>query len=184
VKLEVEGGLLSDQRKELFELLDKSGASLFALLTRLTLREDVAEELMQELFIKLSNYNGLRKIRDWNAYAHRAAINLAFDWRRRQKRAFLSLHNVREPASNDKSPLSKLIHTEELQEILDAISRLNKASRQVLVMRYIQQNPYDDIAQQLGKTTHQVRALCYKAINSLRDLLESKRKETYNVEHR
>jgi len=40
---------LRDRQKELLELLDKSGASLYTLLTRLTLREDIAEELMQEI---------------------------------------------------------------------------------------------------------------------------------------
>ena len=164
---------MRSRQKELFELLEKSGASLYALLTRLTLREDVAEELMQELFIKLSNSKGLHKIQNWPAYAHRSAVNLAFDWRRRQKRTCLSLDNVREAVANDNSPLSKLIHAEELHEILNAIGRLNKASRQALVMRYIQQQPYDDIAEQMGKTAHQVRALCYKALNRLRDLLAS-----------
>jgi len=76
---------LRSRQKELLELLDKSGADLYALLTRLTLREDVAEELMQELFIKLNNSRGIGKIANWNAYAHRAAINLAFDWRRSHK---------------------------------------------------------------------------------------------------
>jgi len=168
---------LTDRQKEICELLDKSGASLFALLTRLTLREDVAEELMQELFIKLNNYNGLRKIQCWNAYAHKAAINLAFDWRRKQKRASLSLDNVPETASNVNSPLIDMIHAEQLQEILNAIGRLSKAPRQAVVMRHIQQQSYEDIAEQMGKTTHQVRALCYKAINRLRYLLGRKRKE-------
>lgn len=166
---------MRDRHKEILELLDKSGASLHALLTRLTLREDVAEELMQELFIKLSNIGGLHKVQNWTAYAQRATINLAFDWWRRQKPACLSLIDVREPASNDNSPLSKLIHTEELQQILNAIGRLKRSSRQALVMRYIQQQPYDDIAEQMGKTPHQVRALCHKAINRLRDLLGSDR---------
>lgn len=162
---------MENRQEKLFELLDKSGASLYALLTRLTLREDVAEELMQELFIKLSNYKGLRKIKNWNAYAHKAAVNLAFDWRRRQKRACLSLDNVPEIASNEKSPLSNLINSEESQEMLDAIRQLNKAPRQAIVMRYIQQQPYEDIAEQMNKNSHQVRALCHKAINRLRDLL-------------
>ena len=52
---------MKSRHKELLELLDTSGAELFALLTRLTLREDVAEELMQELFIKLSRSRGLDK---------------------------------------------------------------------------------------------------------------------------
>lgn len=176
-------------QKELLELLDKSGADLYALLTRLTLREDVAEELMQELFIKLNNSRGIGKITNWNAYARRSAINLAFDWRRSQKRAVLPLGQVAEPASNDDSPLGKLIHSEELTETLDAIGRLKKSSREVLVMRYLQQESYDNIAEQLGKTSHQVRALCSRAIQNLRDVLgsnehKSSKKEIHNVSNR
>ena len=162
--------------KELLELLDKSGAELFALLTRLTLREDVAEELMQELFMKLSNLSNSRgagKIVNWQAYARRAAINLAFDWQRGRKRAALNLGRIREPISTDASPLGKLIHSEELQETLSAIGRLRKTSREALVMRYIQQESYDDIAEQMGKTSHQVRALCSRSIGRLRDILGS-----------
>lgn len=172
---------MEDRQKEFCELLDKSGVSLYALLTRLTLREDIAEELMQELFIKLGSNNSLRKIRNWNAYAHKAAINLAFDWRRKQRRTCMPLDNIPESVSKDNSPLSKLIHSEELQEMLDAIERLNKTARQVLVMRYIQQQSYDDIAEQMSKSPHQVRALCFKAVNHLRDLLGKERKEIYDV---
>jgi RNA polymerase sigma factor (sigma-70 family) len=164
---------LEDRQRQLLQLLDTSGAALYALLTRLTLREDVAEELMQDLFIKLSNTRHVAEIRNWGAYAHRAAINLAFDWQRRQKRALLSLENAGEPDSTDASPLGKLIHSEELQETLNAIGQLKKASRQALVMRYIQQESYECIAEQLGKTPHQVRALCSKALNYLRRTLGS-----------
>ena len=94
---------MRSRQKELLELLDKSGADLYALLTRLTLREDVAEELMQELFIKLNNSRGIGNVANWNAYARRAAINLAFDWRRSQKRAVLTLGQASEPVSNENS---------------------------------------------------------------------------------
>jgi RNA polymerase sigma factor (sigma-70 family) len=180
---------LRSRQKELLELLDKSGADLYALLTRLTLREDIAEELMQELFIKLNNSRSIGKIANWNAYARRAAINLAFDWRRSQKLTVSAMGQVAEPASNDDSPLGKLIHTEELAETLDAVGRLKKASREVLVMRYLQQESYDNIAEQLGKTSHQVRALCSRAIRNLRNVLGSNehkpsKKEIHNVSNR
>lgn len=162
---------MRDRQTELLELLDKSGANLYALLTRLTLREDVAEELMQELFIKLSNSRHFDKAGNRQAYARRAAINLAFDWRRSQKRNPLRLDQVREPASKESSPLGKLVQTEELDEVLNAIGRLNRSSREVFVMRYIQEEPYDVIGEQLGKTDHQVRALCSRALNRLRDVL-------------
>lgn len=177
---------MSDRQKELLELLDRSGANLYALLTRLTLREDVAEELMQELFIKLSNSRSFDKAGSPEAYVRRAAINLAFDWRRSRKQNPLRLDQICEPASNDGSPLDKLVQAEELDQILNAIGKLNRTSREAFVMRYIQQESYDYIAEQLGKTAHHVRALCSKASNRLRNILghnqtQSFVKETNNV---
>lgn len=162
---------MRNRQRKLLELLDKYGASLHALLTRLTLRRDIAEELVQELFIKLSNSKGLQRSANPIAYARRAAINLAFDWRRKQKRNPVGLDEVGEPASEEVSPLGKLVQKEELEEILNAIGQLNGASREAFVMRYIQQQSHDYIAEQLGKTAHQVRALCHKALTHLRDVL-------------
>jgi RNA polymerase sigma-70 factor (ECF subfamily) len=179
---------LRSRQKELLELLDKSGADLYTLLTRLTLREDVAEELMQELFIKLNNSRFAGNVANLKAYARKSAINLAFDWRRRQKRAASAIGHG-EPVSSDDSPLGKLIHTEEMQETLDAVGRLRKSCREVIVMRYLQQESYENIAEQLGKTSHHVRALCFRAIHQLRDVLgpnehKSSKKEINNVSNR
>jgi RNA polymerase sigma-70 factor (ECF subfamily) len=171
---------LGGRHEELLEYLDKSGAALFALLTRLTLRQDVAEELMQELFIKLSRSRGPdHKAGTWDAYARKAAINLAFDWRRRRKRTPLQqLEQVPEPVATDGSPLGGLIRSEELQETLDAIGRLKKASREALIRRYIQQESYERIAEQMGTTSHRVRAICSRAVNHLRVTLGSNHRQS------
>ena len=188
--------LMGERHKELLELLDKSGASLYTLLNRLTLREETAEELMQELFIKLSNSRGFKKSASRDAYARRAAINLAFDWRRKYRQKLQSPAEVCGQASppdghvsNESSPLSKLIRTEELEEILNTIGQLKNSWRQAIVMRYIQEQSYDNIAEQMKKTPHHVRALCSKAMNRLRDLLGANHqkiteKEIHNVTER
>ena len=67
--------------------------------------------------------------------------------------------------------------------------RLKRSAREVLVMRYIQQQSYDDIARQMGKTSHQVRAMCSRSIGRLRDMLgsnhsQSVSKEIKNVQNR
>jgi RNA polymerase sigma factor (sigma-70 family) len=151
---------------------------LYALLTRLTLREDVAEDLMQELFIRLSNSKALDKAKKLDAYARRCAINLAFDWRQRSKHSPLALDDVRELSSNDNSPLGKLIRKEELEEVLNAICRLKGLSRETFVMRYIEQNSYEQIAEQVDKQPHQVRALCSKAVGKLRNWMNDKPRST------
>ena len=163
---------MGERQQELLELLDKSGARLHALLTRLTLREDAAEELMQDLFIRLNGAKDQGGIDCWHAYARRTAINLAFDWRRRQaRRRSGSLTGLPECASDDSTPLGRLIQSEEIEQVLAAIDRLSGVSREALVMRYIQQDSYDEIAEQLGKTVHQVRALCFRAMSNLREML-------------
>jgi RNA polymerase sigma-70 factor (ECF subfamily) len=163
---------VSDRQTELLELLDTSGAKLYALLARLTLREDAAEELLQDLFLKLHGAKDQGGIDCWYAYARRTAMNLAFDWRRRQKvRRACSLDELAERASETPAPLGRLIASEELEQVLAAIDRLGGASREVFVMRYIEQDSYEEIAEQLGKTVHQARALCFRAMSALRDVL-------------
>ncbi len=61
---------MSDQRSELLGLLKRSGAKLHALLLRLTLREDVAEDLMQELFLRLADSDSFFDARNREAFAY------------------------------------------------------------------------------------------------------------------
>jgi RNA polymerase sigma factor (sigma-70 family) len=143
---------------------------------------------MQELFLKLNNAHNSRKVKNWDSYARRAAVNLAFDWRRKRKSPALALEQVPEPICPDDSPLSCLVRAEELEETLDAIGQLRETSRRALVMRYIQQQSYEHIADDLGKTTHQIRALCARALAHLRETLTSARlpstgKESYDVKN-
>ena len=164
---------MNHRQTELLELLETCGAGLYALLTRLTLREDVAEELMQDLFLRLHTARDQGGIECWQAYARRTAIHLAFDWCRRQKtRRARSLDDLMEQPSQTGSPLNELIEAEELEQVLAAIGRLRRDSREAFVMRYIQQDSYEEIARQLGKTPHHARALCSRAMNTLRGTIE------------
>ena len=178
---------MKDQTSTLLELLDASGGRLHALLTRLTLREDVAEDLMQELFMKLVRSKGFAKAANKAAYARRAAMNLTFDWRRSRKRNPSPAAMTVEPVASNPSPLNRLIRDEQLVQILDATGWLSELCRDAFVLRHIQQEPYETIADQLGRTPHQVRALCHKTVEQIRAFLnsnasQSHRKENIHVE--
>jgi len=163
---------LQSQMSEILEFFDRVGESVYVMLARLTLREDIAEELMQELFLRLVRFRYLDKVGNLDAYARRAAINLAFDWWSRQKPASLRLDEVGEPATNENPALSELVQAEHLQDVLEATGQLEGVSRDAFVMRYVEHESFDYIAEQLGKTSHQVRALCSKALIKLRCLLD------------
>jgi RNA polymerase sigma-70 factor (ECF subfamily) len=155
---------LESDRNAWLEVLESHGAKLHALLTRLTLRHDVAEDLLQDLFLKLHRTGTLSRAVDARAYLFRAAIHLAFDWRRKQ-RTTVSLQS--DPPAAISSPLEGLIDAEDFERILEAMRLLPRHSRDVLVLHYLEQQSYVEIASQLGKTEHHVRAVCHKGLKRL-----------------
>lgn len=156
---------------EVLALLADHGSQLHALLARLTLRDDVAEDLMQELFLRLSRPGGFSRAKDPIAYAFRSATNLAFDWRRGQNRSPRTEPICDQLHDHDRQPLTKLVDREQLQCVLNALGELPKRSRDIVVMRYLQQQSYEGIGRLLGKTSHQARGLCHKALDRLRRLI-------------
>jgi len=151
-------------------MLETHGGELHALLTRLTLRATVAEDLLQELFLKLRGSPGFAKATNRKAYLFQSAINLAFDWRRAQRLTTETL--VTEPPGPTESPLERMIDAEQMEHVVDAMQHLSELSRQVIVLHYLQQKDYAEIAPQLGKTEHQVRGICHKALERLQTLLQ------------
>jgi RNA polymerase sigma factor (sigma-70 family) len=138
-------------------------------MTRLTLREDVAEDLLQDLFIRLSRSDAFARAGNPEGFACRAAMRLAFDWRRGQRRR--PEQRLETAGRTADSPLQHLIDREEFDEVLEALGQLSEVRREVFILRHIQQQPYEAIAKALHRTTHQVRGICHKAIAQLRERL-------------
>jgi RNA polymerase sigma-70 factor (ECF subfamily) len=168
------GQFLIERQRKILQLLDTSGPRLHRLLARLTRREDVVGDLLQELFLRLWNSKAFDKAEDPFSYAYRAAVNLAFEWRRKQKSGFLPLEKNCPAAEDGSSALGKMIQAEELEQVLDATAKLTDLARDVVVMRYIEQASYEEIAQRLGKKPQYMRSVCAKAMARLRELLGEK----------
>jgi RNA polymerase sigma factor (sigma-70 family) len=164
------------------QLLAEQGRQLHALLFRLTLRADVAEDLLQDLFCKLAHSDAFQRAKNPLGYAYRTATNLAFDWRRAGKRNPTCEFDGANLASATPSPLVDLLRREELEQTLTAIGELAPSSRDIVVLRYLQQESYETIAKQFGKTEHQIRALASKAIQQLRGLVGQEPKQKAKVE--
>lgn len=161
---------LGPQQDKVLELLDTHGRRLHRLLARLTHSEDATSDLMQELFLRLSRSKGLERARDPYAYAWRAAANLAFEWRRRRRIKLQPLEeDTCEDASQDR-PLGMVIQDEQVQRVLEATSQLDELARNVIVMRFVEQEPYEEIAARLGRDAAYLRSLCSKTLIRLRQL--------------
>ena len=162
---------MSDRQANILELLDTSGARLHALLSRLTLDGHATGDLMQELFIRLSNSSGFDRAENQFAYAYKVATNLAFDWRKKHKIKHQPLEEAYLSPDSEPSVLERMIRTEELNQILDATSQLSELARNVVVMRHIEQMPYEEIAGHLKRSPHYLRSVDAKAMARLQSLL-------------
>jgi RNA polymerase sigma-70 factor (ECF subfamily) len=161
----------------LLQLLEQSGPRLLGMLTRLTLNQDTAEELMQELFIRLFEIKHSENIENLQAYACRTAINLAFDRRRKQR----SLAAVPDNQTDLRIPPVdlRLIQAEQLNQVLNAIEHLSGLTRECVVLRYMEQMDDNEIAERIHKNTQQVRGLCSKGIQRIRQILNEQEASFY-----
>jgi RNA polymerase sigma-70 factor (ECF subfamily) len=165
---------LKNRQDIVLELLDRHGRSLHRLLARLTRCKHATGDLMQELFLRLSQAEGTDQAHDLYAYAWRAAANLAFEWRRRQK-IRLSPLDDRDPLDESRLPaLGRMIRDEQIERLLQATSRLDELARNVVIMRFVEQASYEQIAERLGKNPAYLRSLCSKSLARLRDMLSER----------
>ena len=131
---------------------------------------------MQELFLKLSQSKGIETAQDPLAYAWRAAVNLAIDWRRSQKIKLQFLLSEYLPPQKSPSALESLVLKEDIQQVLDATFRLSPLAREAVILRYIEEASYEEIARRLDKKPQHIRSLCSKALARLRMMVGQERR--------
>jgi len=126
---------------------------------------------MQELFLKLNASEGFHSASNPLAYARKTAMHLAFDWRRRRSKFSVTELMDDEVTNELPMPLDRLVECEQIQTVLDAMVGLSARNCELLTTHYIQQESYETMATESGKTPHQIRGLCHKALVQLRELL-------------
>jgi RNA polymerase sigma-70 factor (ECF subfamily) len=114
----------------------------------------------------------LRQPDRFDAWLFRIAHNQAMsDLRRRQ---VTPLEDAPEPMdeSREASPAALAEAGADADAVREALARLPEVQRSVLVMRFLRDLPHADVARQLGKSEEAVRALQYRALVRMRELMD------------
>lgn len=77
-------------------------------------------------------------------------------------------------AAAQSSPSAKLMKEERTEAMLKALSALPEATQSAIIMRYFQEIPLAEIAQQLDRTPAAVAGLLKRGLQQLRDQLQSR----------
>ena len=166
--------VLCDDDSRAFERLFIVGYHpLLSFCEKLVDNNEVAEELVSEVFLKIwVNRNVIVISRSPRSYLYTAVRNISFDYLRREKRyTFTNIENV-EGMPCDYFDPQKRSEFKELQESIEnAVARLPKQCRQVFQLSRDQGLQYIEIADRLQLSVKTIETQMSRALKSLRKSL-------------
>jgi len=158
-------------KQKLVEIYESMSPRLFRYAMRLLGDQDHAEECVSETFsrfLKAVKHGGGPKD-NVQAYLYRVAHNWITDYYR--KRPPEEVIEERLPADTNEGPVAVVAKDMERQRVRVALLRLPEEQRMVILLRFYEELPHEEIAAALGKTVEATRALQYRAAGSLRKML-------------
>lgn len=155
---------------------DRLFNTVFRLLANAEDAQDVVQESFISAYLSLDGFKGDSRFFTW---LYRIAINTAITHKRR-KRPVLSIHMGRpsagflEPADDSETsqPGRDLEKAEEEKRLQDALLKLSPEHRSVLILKDIEGQKYEEIAEVLEVPIGTVRSRLHRARTELREILE------------
>jgi len=130
-----------------------------------------AEDLAQDVFFKL--YKHLKNFRfeaSFSTFLYRVNLNTANSWLTRNKwKNFLHLDQTPDRGARD----TNVEEEWNRKELWDAIARLPKNQRSVVMMRIAQELPYKDIADMTGMSEGSAKVNFHYALKTLKKWLNN-----------
>jgi len=154
------------------ELYDSHFDRIYAYIYRKTGDRQIAEDLTSETFMKaLAHIQGYRYTgQPFAAWLYRIAANAVTD-HFRSRRVTTSLDEGLQLPDRGTSPEEAALRLDDQQAVARAIQSLSPDQQDVILLRYSSDMKLRDIGQVIGKTEGAVKALMFRALNSLKGKL-------------
>ncbi len=165
------------------ELLKSIQAALFRYIFRLVGEYDLAEDILQEVFIIIYRKIGwLENPNLFRAWAYRIASRETFKYLKKEKRWS---EQIRDTEILEKVPvkISEEIYEPELREKLPTlISEVSLASRAVLILHYLDETPLSQVAEILDISLGTVKSRLAYGLTSLRQKIKREKRKLCSPE--
>jgi RNA polymerase sigma-70 factor, ECF subfamily len=157
--------------REFLALYDESADSVFRHCVFRVSDRELAKDMTQETFARTWEYLARGKtLTSPKAFVFRTANNLIIDHYRRKKAVsleVLSEHGF-DPVGDDEA---QVMAKAEGREVIEAIKHLEDDHKQVIVLRYVNDLPINEIAEILGESENTVSVRTHRAVHKLKELL-------------
>lgn len=169
--------LRKGDRAALSTLYDRYGGLVYSLALKLLDRRDEAEDLTQDVFLKLWKQEKFDPTRaKLSSYLCLITRSRAIDKLRSQRseqKSIVKLQQVTVPETNLPTPLDSATQSEQQAFVRQALSTLCEQQRQTLALSYYQDLSQSAIATQLNLPLGTVKTHMRQGLIKLRQLLQS-----------
>lgn len=131
-------------------------------------RDDLIQEMILQLWVAFGSFQGRSKFSTW---MYRVALNTAIVFFRKQKRRPDS-EQLPEKLDHLQAEATDTEKDEQLALFYKAIQQLNKVEK-ALIFLYMEDQPYEDIALNLGISEINVRVRLNRTKNKLKEIVKS-----------
>ena len=148
----------------------------FNLAYRHTYNYEAAEDLLQDIFVKIfTHLESLKNIETFKGWAYRIALNTCYSYLRSKKgklKDAIPLSEVERTVKADSHDVQEGVMKKPLDE---AIESLPQGLKRIFLLHDVQGFKHEEIAQMLGCSTGTSKSQLFKARMKIRDHLKEKR---------
>ncbi|NCD70500.1 RNA polymerase sigma factor [Mucilaginibacter agri] len=131
-------------------------------------RDDLMQEMILQLWLAFDSFKGNSKFSSW---MYRVALNTAIQFFKKQKRRPDS-EQLPEKLDHLEALPTDTEKDEQLALFFKAVQQLSKVEK-ALIFLYMEDQPYEDIAQSLGISEGNVRVRLNRTKSKLKDIVKS-----------
>lgn len=166
---------MEDARETLTRLFEGERRNLISRVRRIVSNDAVAEELVQETFLRLLD----RPLAEHSApLLHRTARNLALDYLRSKKVRDRRPESLREAGEGSLPPTDHVVEmADEWQQLVEVLEQLPERTRQIFLLNRVDGETYAAIAGMLGISSSAVEKHMMRAMKACRDWQRDRSRE-------
>jgi RNA polymerase sigma-70 factor (ECF subfamily) len=173
------------------ELVERFERPVFSLVYRMVRDRELAEDLTQEVFVR--TFNNLRRYDrsyKFSSWLFKIAYNLTVDHLRKKRVKTISMHGSPDAVTAERQEATSLtlesgeeapdevLEARELAGALEeAIAKLRPEYRTAILLRHVEDRPYEEIADIMDVPLGTVKTYIFRARRELRDLLDQVREQ-------
>lgn len=160
--------VLDGDRQQFAHLVERYQAALYRHAVGMVLDHDVAADMVQDAFVRA--YTHLRSCRDYarfRAWLFQTLRNRCLDYLKEARRKNVRLDDARPLVDGAEGPADRVQRAELRDEIRQALMTLRDGQREAFLMHYVEEVPYEKMAELLNVSVSALKMRVLRAREAL-----------------